>query len=217
MGSGEPLISDELKGRSSGPQRDNQSLLDVGDPKLVSALRAEKALATRRSRSGASAALSAPANPKASKPGDLLRAFEKLNPQVGQPSLTADKAARRPLNPPEGELPAPIEFSVEEVMKRVRSSNKNSAGGLSGSDYQSLSAWLHEDDDLTRQLVSLLNRIAAGAVPPAIVGLLTAGRGVVIPKDEIGASTLSLLATYYYASWEALHWPRRLRLFVISF
>ena len=185
-GAWEPLISDELKGRSSGPQRDNQSLLDVGDPKLVSALRAEKALATRRSRSGASAALSAPANPKASKPGDLLRAFEKLNPQVGQPSLTADKAARRPLNPPEGELPAPIEFSVEEVLKRVRSSNKNSAGGLSGSDYQSLSAWLHEDDDLTRQLVSLLNRIAAGAVPPAIVGLLTAGRGVVIPKDEIG-------------------------------
>ena len=71
-------------------------------------------------------------------------------------------------------------------MKRVRSSNKNSAGGLSGSDYQSLSAWLHEDDDLTRQLVLLLNRIAAVAVPPAIVGLLTAGRGVVIPKDEIG-------------------------------
>lgn len=31
-----------------------------------------------------------------------------------------------------------------------------------------------------------MNRIAAGDVPHCIVGLLTAGRGVVIPKDEVG-------------------------------
>jgi len=49
--------------------------------------------------------------------------------------------------------------------------------------------------------------------------LVSSPRGAVwsFPRTRLGASALSLLATYYYASWEALHWPRRLRLFVISF
>ena len=121
--------------------------------------------------------------------GDLLRAFQKLNPQVGDPCSTSDgspASARRPLLPPTEAAPPPVNFTVEEVLRRVRSSNKNSAGGLSGSDYQSLSSWLHCDDELTGKLVKLMNRIAAGDVPHCIVGLLTAGRGVVIPKDEVG-------------------------------
>ena len=188
-GSWDPLLDEELmrrpaQGRPSGP-----SLSSVDDPALVNALRAEKALAARRSRSGASAALSAPANPRAAEPGDLLRAFQKLNPQVGDPCSTSDgspASARRPLLPPTEAAPPPVNFTVEEVLRRVRSSNKNSAGGLSGSDYQSLSSWLHCDDELTGKLVKLMNRIAAGDVPHCIVGLLTAGRGVVIPKDEVG-------------------------------
>jgi len=64
----------------------------------------------------------------------------------------------------------------------VRRTNRSSAGGLSGSNYNTLQAWFFAADTLAEQLTELFNRIAAGQVPASIVPLLTAGRGVAIPK-----------------------------------
>ena len=89
---------------------------------------------------------------------------------------------RRPLDPPSGPLPPPLTFSVEEVMRRVRRANKASAGGLSGSNYKSMQAWFSAEDSLAEKITSLFNLIAAGKVPPTIIPLLTAGRGVALPK-----------------------------------
>ena len=89
---------------------------------------------------------------------------------------------RRPLDPPSGALPPPITFSVGEVMKRVRRTNKASAGGLSGSNYKSMQAWFSAEDSLAEKITSLFNLIAAGKVPSTIIPLLTAGRGVALPK-----------------------------------
>ena len=101
------------------------------------------------------------------------------------PSRSDDPTwARRPLRPPAGPLPAPLTFSVEEVMKRVRRTNKASAGGLSGSNYKSMQAWFHDADPLAEKLTAVFNRIAAGQVPAKVIPLLAAGRGVAIPKPE---------------------------------
>ena len=99
------------------------------------------------------------------------------------PRLASDAEwARRPLQPPVGALPAPLTFTVEEVIKRVRRTNKASAGGLSGSSYKTMQAWFHDADPLAEKLTAVFNLIAAGQVPTSIVPLLTAGRGVAIPK-----------------------------------
>ena len=97
---------------------------------------------------------------------------------------TASTWKRRPLQPPPGALPDPVSFSLEEVLKRVRRTNKSSAGGLSGSNYKTMQAWFHESDSLAENLTTLFNRIAAGRVPASIIPLLTAGRGVAIPKPS---------------------------------
>jgi hypothetical protein len=67
-------------------------------------------------------------------------------------------------------------------MKRVRRTNKASAGGLSGSNYKSMQAWFSAEDSLAEKITSLFNLIAAGKVPSTIIPLLTAGRGVALPK-----------------------------------
>ena len=77
-----------------------------------------------------------------------------------------------------------MSFSLEEVLRRVRRTNKSSAGGLSGSNYKTMQAWFNEPDSLAENLTSLFNRIAAGRVPASIIPLLTAGRGVAIPKPS---------------------------------
>ena len=43
---------------------------------------------------------------------------------------------RRPLQPPTGDLPPPVTFSVEDVLKRVRRTNRSSAGGALGLELQ---------------------------------------------------------------------------------
>ena len=73
-----------------------------------------------------------------------------------------------PSSPP-GELPDPVSFSLEEVLKRVRRTNKSSAGGLSGSNYKTMQAWFHEPDSLAENLAASFNRIAAGRVPASII------------------------------------------------
>ena len=64
-------------------------------------------------------------------------------------------------------------FSVEDVLKRGRRTNRSSAGGLSGSNYKAMQAWFFAADTLAEQLTELFNRIAAGQVPASIVPLLT--------------------------------------------
>jgi len=43
-------------------------------------------------------------------------------------------------------------------------------------------AWFSAEDSLAEKITSLFNLIAAGKVPPTIIPLLTAGRGVALPK-----------------------------------
>jgi len=77
-----------------------------------------------------------------------------------------------------------VSFSLEEVLRLVRRTNKSSAGGLSGSNYKRMQAWFYQSDSLAENLTTLFNRIAAGRVPASIIPLLTAGRGVAIPKPS---------------------------------
>ena len=48
-----------------------------------------------------------------------------------------------PSAPPE-ELPGPVSFSLEEVLRRVRRTSKSSEGELSGSNYKTMQAWFYE-------------------------------------------------------------------------
>jgi len=46
--------------------------------------------------------------------------------------------------------------------------------------------WFQDHDPTSEALTGVLNLIAAGRVPPVVVGLLNAGRGVAVPKSEEG-------------------------------
>jgi hypothetical protein len=117
----------------------------------------------------------------------MAAAFKKMNPVAGG-DVVADGSGtlRRPLAPPVDPPPPPVSFTVQEVLKKVRRANKAAAGGPGGTDYLTLGAWFDEDDAVSEALTSVLNLIAAGSVPPAIVRLLTAGRGLCVPKDDKG-------------------------------
>ena len=52
------------------------------------------------------------------------------------------------------------------------------------SNYKTMQAWFYQPDSLAENLAALFNRIAAGRVPAPIIPLLTAGRGVAIPKPS---------------------------------
>ena len=82
--------------------------------------------------------------------------------------------------------PPPLQFTTEAVIKRVRSSNVSPAGGLTGSTYKTLRKWFHEAYETSDRITWMLNRIAAGTVAPVVAEPLSAGRGVFIPKDEVG-------------------------------
>jgi len=66
-----------------------------------------------------------------------------------------------------------VSFSLEEVLRRVRRTN-----------YKTMQAWFHESDSLADNLTTLFYRITAGRIPASIIPLLTAGRGVAIPKPS---------------------------------
>ena len=53
---------------------------------------------------------------------------------------------------------------------------------ISGSNYKSMQAWFSAEDSPAEKITSLFNFIAAGKVPPTITPLLTAGRGVALPR-----------------------------------
>jgi len=213
-GDWDPLFNEHLQFRdpSSRPPPTTQPTLD--DPTDIKAARAQRHVLANQSLGSAASALRSNPFPTPLIPGDVTSAFEKLNPQTGDPTprpqepgvaarspeeelassawlrglgLDADAPAesaweRRPLQPPTGDLPPPVAFSVEDVLKRVRRTNRSSAGGLSGSNYKTMQAWFFAADTLAEKLTELFNRIAAGQVPASIVPLLTAGRGVAIPK-----------------------------------
>ena len=75
---------------------------------------------------------------------------------------------RRPLDPPSGALPSPLTLSVEEVMKRVRRTNKASAGGLSGSNYKSMQAWFSAEDSLAEKSRRFLISLRRGRYRPPL-------------------------------------------------
>ena len=172
------------------PGRTVDALPTHADPNVSRAARAELILAKSRSKRGASAALRAPLRPIPPTPGAQTAAFKKLNPVAGSP-LVSDATGevigtRRPLSPPPGPAPTPIQFTLDDVRSKLGKANKASSGGLSGTDYLTLGSWFHEDDELSQLILKWLNRMAANNVPAAIVDLLTSGRGVVLPKDEKG-------------------------------
>jgi hypothetical protein len=179
-----PLLK-ELKYRA-GRNSTNVSPLS-SDPKLNRALRASAVINRTGSLKGGGAALSAPSNPPPQAQGAAAARFRTLNPMAGVDVVPdGSETLRRPLAPPTDPPPPPVSFTVQEVLKKVRRANKSAAGGPSGTDYMTLGAWFHEDDATSETLTTVLNLIAAGIVPKSIVRLLTAGRGLCVPKDEKG-------------------------------
>ena len=113
-----------------------------------------------------------------------------MNPLAGVDTVPGSGGkTRRPLNPPRDPPPKPISFNVQEVLKKVRRANKAAAGGPNGTDYMTLSTWFAEDDATSALLTEVLNLVAAGAIPPVIGLLLTAGRGLCVPKDDKGGAS----------------------------
>ena len=138
-------------------------------------------------------------------PAALTATMQKLNPQVGEaaPHLAASLAPgqgggdrqpppgpptlRRPINPPTGPLPPPLQFTSEQVVSKVRNSDCASSGGPTGHTYLHLRDWFAVDDTYSTAMTATLNLIMAGNVPESTKAILNAGRGVVIPKDDAGA------------------------------
>ena len=130
-------------------------------------------------------------------------AVDELTPEpwLYNPGLDARDTAsttwrRRPLEAPPQEAPEAISFEVKEAIRHVRKANRSSAGGLSGTNYNTLQAWFYDDDALAQSLTAIFNFVAAGKPPREVVQLPTAGRGVAISKDDRGirpivAGTLS--------------------------
>ena len=201
-GDWEPLFREHLSFREATFKPKTQPTCE--DPKDALANRAQYILDRRHCVGGASAALRAPKVQKVAFPGQLTSTFSALNPQVGDPSPSpppgggdfslhhsdyhdVPSVQRRPLQPPSFPSPTSIVFTTAEIIKRVRRASTSSAGGLSGTDYRTLRVWFSEPDSIADDLTEVINLVAAGKVPPNIVPLLTAGRGIGIPKNDKGS------------------------------
>jgi hypothetical protein len=77
-------------------------------------------------------------------------------------------------------------LTTAQVILKVRRSNPAAAGGLSGTTYKTLRSWFFAEDPTSDALTAVLNLIVRGEVPPSIVPLLNAGRGIAVPKNEKG-------------------------------
>lgn len=155
---------------------------------------------------GAARALSAPLGGGASS-STHGSTFIKLNPSVGDvaPSLPAHftlgtcpgggdvpprpsdhdptPRLRRPLRVPQGPDPTSLVLDCSQAVKRARSLDTSSAGGLSGTTNKCLRVWFQDHDPTSEALTRVLNLIAAGRVPPVIANLR---RGVAVPKSDAG-------------------------------
>ena len=196
-----PLFREHISYRDASFRPSAQPTYD--DPKDAMANRAQYILDRKHCVGGASAALRAPKTQRVAFPGQMTSTFAALNPQIDDPvprpppgggdyvvhhDIYRDDPPlrRRPLQPPNMPSPPPIVFSTAEIIKRVRRASTSSAGGLSGTDYRTLRVWFAEPDAIADDLTALINLLAAGKVPQSVVPLLTAGRGVGIPKNDKG-------------------------------
>ena len=102
-------------------------------------------------------------------------------------SFDEPATVRRTLAPPaELKTPKSISFTTAQIIRRIRRASTASAGGLSGTTYRVLRHWFHDHDETSDDLTCVINLIAAGNVPRTLIPLLTAGRGIAIPKNENG-------------------------------
>ena len=72
---------------------------------------------------------------------------------------------------------------------RIFRASMSSAGELPGTNYKVLRAWYSDANETAGALTVVPNRIAAGGMPSSTAGLLTGGRGTVIPKGEGGGAS----------------------------
>ena len=171
------------------------------DPALLRASNAQRSFDRHHAIGAAASALRAPAPSPSSDPQAHTTAFKALNPSTGSPAphvpIHASIASsvppppvtpplRRPLDPP-STSPPPFVLTTAKLIRVIRRSNPASAGGLSGTSYKTLRTWFLKPDTLSEDLTAVLNLIASGQVPPQIIPLLNAGRGIAIPKDDKGA------------------------------
>ena len=95
-------------------------------------------------------------------------------------------SVRRPFSIHWDPDPPPLAFTVEQVVAKARSLDCAKASGLSGTSNKLLKLWFSDVDPTSKALTIFFNLILAGKVPDDAASLLIAGRGVVIPKDELG-------------------------------
>ena len=93
---------------------------------------------------------------------------------------------RRPFSVHWDSDPAPLVFTVEQIVAKARSLDNAKASGLSGTSNRLLKLWFSDVDVTSKAMTGVFNLILAGKVPDEAASLLISGRGVVIPKDELG-------------------------------
>ena len=166
------------------------------------AARAQETLLRFRSVTGAAKRLRAPAPKEPTSLQDATTAMEKLNPQIGDevpapPTFASPRQGggdvapappaltlRRPIAAPSTPPASPLQITIEQALRHVRTTDPAAAGGPTGQSYVHLRTWLDEDDLSTERFVGMLNRIIAGDVPTDVVPILTASRGIALVKDE---------------------------------
>ena len=60
----------------------------------------------------------------------------------------------------------PVQFTTFETIKKARRRDNRSAGGMNARTNKIIKIWFHKNDKLADQVTELINRIAAGDVPP---------------------------------------------------
>ena len=178
------------------------------DANAERAVRAQETLLRFRSITGAMKRLRAPIAKTPISADATAAALRKLNPAIGSPIPPPPQfhpvvqgggdaapptpppqirpAYRRHIQPPTDAPPAPLQVTTDQVLRKIRSTDTAAAGGPTGQTYITLRTWFDEDDAATDHFVAATNNLIANKVPPSIIPLLTAARGLAIPKDEEG-------------------------------
>ena len=116
-----------------------------------------------------------------------IREAQRRDVELVRGGLSRSTSQRRPLEPPpQLTTPPAIQFTVDQIIERVRRSSTSSAGGPSGTDYKTLRSWFAEHDEISENSTAVINLIAAGRIPDSVNQLFIAGRGVAIPKNDKG-------------------------------
>ena len=100
--------------------------------------------------------------------------------------------------PQHAAMPEPFEFTVDEVSKAIKSFKSGSAGGILGMQPQHLKELVsgtnlpHAEQDTLRQLTRLVNRLAAGNVPPAWMEMLASAPLYALAKKGGGVRPIAV-------------------------